>query len=160
MTTPMARRMARDGEGTVCPHHPQGSDHVCVEVAHSLSMNRRWAACHSRLMCIWRAMEGERSERRALEHPSPTPDMRTLLNLPPVTGWTCVPRDKFERETMRLTEDTLKLAQLQLKWEMEEKEEEERRRAATPVPPPCQVCRNWVKLFGTVMNPSECPELN
>ena len=160
MTTPMARRMARDGEGATCPHHPQGSSHVCVEVAHSMSMHRRWAACHSRLICIWEAMDGGRSERWALEHPSPAPDMRTLLNLPPVSGWICTPRDVFECDTTRLTEDTLMLAQLQLKWEMEEKEEEERRRAATPVPPPCQVCRNWVKLFRTVMNPSECPELN
>ena len=136
MTMPMAMRMATDGEGTQCPHHPQGSRYVCVEAAHSLAMSRRWVACHNRLKDIQQAMNGDREDRWALEHPSPTPDIQVLMGLPPVAGWVCTPRDDFVRETQMLTAESLQLAQLQLEWE---KEEEERRRLATPVSTPYQV---------------------
>ena len=72
-----------------------------------------------------------------MEHPNPTPDIPTIMHLPPVVGWVCVPRASFEADTQRLTAATLELARLQL--ELEKEEEEERRRLATPIPTPCQV---------------------
>ena len=137
MSASMAARMARDGEEALCPHHPQRAEWVCVEAGHALATARRWRACHERLICIQRAMEGWRDERRALERPSPTPDVRCLLDLPPVAGWVCTPRDLFDAETAALTADTLELARRHLEWEKEE--EEERRRVATPASTPHQV---------------------
>ena len=130
MTTSMAARMARDMEEALCPHHPQGSGWVCVEAGQALATARKWRACHERVVMVRCAMDGWKDERWALEHPSPTPDLRSLLDLPPVSGWVCTPRDRFIADTGRLTAATLELARCQL--EMEREEEEERRRTATP----------------------------
>ena len=137
MTTPMAERMARDGEWPQCPHHPQGSEFVCVEAGQALATARKWRACHERIMMVRRALDGWRDERWALEHPSPTPDLRCQLHLPPISGWVCTPREDFVKDTRTLTAATLELARCQL--DMEKEEEEERRRTATPAPAPRQV---------------------
>ena len=137
MTTPMAERMARDGEWPQCPHHPQGSEFVCVEAGQALATARKWRACHERIMMVRRALDGWRDERWALERPSPTPDLRCQLHLPPISGWVCTPREDFVKDTRTLTAATLELARCQL--DMEKKEEEERRRTATPAPAPRQV---------------------
>ena len=145
----MARRMARDGEWPQCPHHPPGSDFICVEAGQALATARKWRACHEKLVMVRRAVDGWRDERWALERPSPTPDLRSLLNLPPISGWACTPRSEFVEDTRRLTAATLELARYQL--ELEKEEEEERRHSATPVPTPRQVSEmdetTWVKVI-------------
>ena len=137
MATPMARRMARDGEWPQCPHHPRGSGFICVEAGQALATARKWRACHEKMETIRRAMDGWRDERWALERPSPTPDLRVLLSLPPISGWACTPREEFIDDTRKLTAATLALARFQL--ELEKEEEEERRRTATPLSTPRQV---------------------
>ena len=127
----------RDGEWPQCPHHPQGSDFICVEAGQALATARKWRACHERVLMVRRAMDGWTDERWALERPSPTPDLRSMLGLPPVSGWSCTPRNRFDADTRVLTEATLELARCQL--EMEKEEEEERRRTATPAPSSPQV---------------------
>ena len=126
----------RDGEWPQCPHHPQGSEFVCVEAGQALATARKWRACHEKVLTVRLAMDGWKDERWALEHPSPTPDLRTMLGLPPVSGWACTPRDQFIVDTRELTEATLELARYQLELE---KEEEEWRRTATPAPSSPQV---------------------
>ena len=120
-----------------CPLHPPGAGWVCVEAGHFLATARKWRVCHERVECVRRAIEGRVGERWVLEHPSPTPDIPTLMDLPPVVGWVCVPKDVFEADTAKLTAATLELARLQL--ELEKEEEEERRRSVIPAPPPFQV---------------------
>ena len=120
-----------------CPLHAPRDGWVCVEAGHFLATARKWRVCHERVECVRRAIEGWVDERWVLEHPSPTPDIPTLMDLPPVVGWVCVPKDVFEADTAKLTAATLELARLQL--ELEKEEEEERRRLAIPVPPPFQV---------------------
>ena len=145
----MAARMARDGEEALCPHHPQGSDWVCVEAGSALATAKKWRACHEKLKMVRCAMDGWIDERRALERPSPTPDLRSLLDLPPISGWVCTPRDEFIADTRRLTAATLELARYQL--ELEKEEVEERRRSATPVPTPRQVSEmdgiTWIEVI-------------
>ena len=137
MSTSMAARMARDGEEALCPHHPQGSGWVCVEAGSALATAKKWRACHDKLITIRRALDGWTDERWALERPSPTPDIRTQLALPPISGWVCTPRKEFVEDTRKLTAATLQLATFHL--ELEKEEEEERRRTATPIPTPRQV---------------------
>ena len=120
-----------------CPLHPPRDGWICVEAGHFLATARKWRVCHERVESIRRALDGRVDERWALEHPSPTPDIPTIMNLPPVMGWVCVPKEVFEADTQKLTAATLELARLQL--EMEKKEEEERRRLAVPIPTPFQV---------------------
>ena len=120
-----------------CPLHPPRDGWICVEAGHFLATARKWRVCHERVESIRRALDGWVDERWALEHPSPTPDIPTIMDRPPVVGWVCVPKDVFEADTATLTAATLELARLQL--ELEKEEEEERRRSAIPAPPPFQV---------------------
>ena len=120
-----------------CPLHSPREGWVCMEAGHFLATARKWRACYERIDCVIRALDGWVDERWVLEHPSPTPDIPTIMNLPPVMGWVCVPKEVFEADTQKLTAATLELARLQL--EMEKKEEEERRRLAVPIPTPFQV---------------------
>ena len=74
-------------------------------------------------------MNGDLDERWVLEHPSPTPDLPSMLALPPIARWVCTLVSEFVADTMALAGATLGLAQSHLRWE---REEAEARRRATP----------------------------
>ena len=126
-------------KGGRCPHHPTGTGFVCLEANHFLATAKKWKACHERLMCLDRAMDGDVDDLWVLEHPSPTPDLSSMLALPPVAGWICTPIADFQSDTAKLMKATLGLAQHHLRWE---KEEGAALSQATPGAKPYQVIKH------------------
>ena len=111
--------MVSGGAEARCPHHPRGSGFVCLDAHFHEEMKRRLIASGNILESLFRAMDGDAAEQRALDHPVDLATLHYPVERSVAAGWSCTPMSVFVSSNHNLAANTLALARCQLDMERE-----------------------------------------
>ena len=111
--------MVSGGAEARCPHHPRGTGFVCLDAHFHEEMKRRLIASGNILESLFRAIDGDAAEQRALDHPVDPATLHYPVERSVVAGWSCTPMSVFVSSNHNLAANTLVLARCQLDMEKE-----------------------------------------